>query len=258
MMRNSPTTSRLLRAASFSFLGLAAGITAAPALAGPVLVSRESGLRASGVSGAGEINLSNGSGDFNLFADELTAGDATAARSAADQHSQPRVEGPAGAFGGAVANGSARAAVDASAPDAFSSAESGFDLVFRVEDEPARVLLEGLFGAAGDATAGVKLYDADTLQPALSDEVSGTGDSREYRGEKVLPPGTYGLSVWAFVRGTPEDSTATYSVELSLAAAGTEPPPVTPMPLPPGAWAGLGGLLAVAGGIMRLRRSSQQ
>ena len=255
-MRNSPTTARLLRAASISLLGLGTGaFIPAASLAGPVLVSRESGLRASGVSAAGEFNLSNGSGDFALFADELeTGGPASAARSVADQHSQPRLEGASGAFGGAVANGSARAAVDAAAADAFSSAQSDFDLVFRVEGAPARVRLDFLIGAAGDATAGLKLYDADTLVPALADEVS--GDSREYQGEKVLPPGTYGLSVWAFVRGTPQDSTATYSMELSLAAAGEEPPPATPMPLPPGAWAGLAGLLVAAGGVLRVRRGS--
>jgi hypothetical protein len=253
--KTAPTGSpALVRAATLTLLGLAAGVASSPALGGSVLVSRESGLRASGASAAGEYNLSNGSGDFDAFTDNIHSDDAaSAARSMAQQHSMPRLDG-SGAFGGAMAKGTVRAAVDASASDAFSSAESDFDLVFRVTGEPARVLLQCSMDAAGDGTAGLKLYDVQTLNHTFADEVS--GDSREFSGEEVLKPGVYGLSVWAFVRGTPADSTATYDINLSLAAgAAEEPPPVvTPMPLPSGAWTGLATMLVVGGTAMRVRR----
>jgi hypothetical protein len=71
----------------------------------------------------------------------------------------------------------------------------------------------------------------------------------------MLKPGVYGLSVWAFVRGTPADSSAAYDVNLSLAAAAEEPPPVVnPVPLPSGAWAGLSAMVVVGGALMRVRR----
>src|SRR2546425_3983079 len=219
MMRN--TSRCATRTAALLVLGLSAALFARPASAGPTLVSRESGLRASGASAAGEYDLSNGSGDFDLFADSVGRDDAAAARSRAQQNSLPRLDGTTGAFAGARADGAAHAAVDPTASDAYASAESDFDLVFRVEGNPARVLLDCTLGAAGDATAGVQLYDTQTLEPAFADGVS--ADSRTSRGEKTLAPGTYGVSVWAFVRGTPDNSSASYSVNLSVAADATAP-----------------------------------
>ena len=250
----APTTApSLLRTAACSFLGFSAVVVASPAFGGSVLVSRESGLRASGASAAGEYNLSNGTADFEVFDDNLLGDDAaSAARSMARQRSQPRLDGAGGTFHGASAEGAARAAVDGAAADAFSEAESDFDLVFRVDGEPARVLLRCAMDASGDATTGLRLYDVETLEPAVVHEVS--GESRQFDGEQVLRPGVYGLSVWAFVRGTPQDSAAAYRVDVSLSAAGQEPPPVTPMPLPPGAWAGLGTMVVAGGAWMRARR----
>ena len=254
MPTTAPTTATsLLRTAACSFLGVSAVVFASPAFGGSTLVSRESGLRASGASAAGEYDLSNGSLDFDVFDDNLLSDD-TSARSMARQHSLPRLGAESNAFHGATADGAARAAVDASAADAFSSAESDFDLVFRVDGDPARVRLEYSIDASGDATTGVRLYDVETLEPAVLHEVS--GDSREYNGEQVLRPGVYGLSVWAFVRGTPQDSAASYRVDVSLAAGGEGPPPVTPMPLPSGAWAGLATMVA-GGAWMRVRRRAR-
>ena len=233
-------------------LGLTVAGLAPAALAGPTLVSRESALRASGVSAAGEYNLSNGSGDFDVFADAVRSDDAAAARSAAEQNSRTQLDDATGAFAGATAEGSARAAVDGSAADAYSTAESGFDLVFRVDDGVSRVLLDCTLDAAGDGTAGVRLYDTDSLEPAIMDEVS--ADSRSSRREATLSPGTYGVSVWAFARGTPDDSAASYRVHLTVAAA-ADPAPV-PMPLPPAAWAGLAtAALAAAASAVKRRRA---
>lgn len=245
--RNHPRASA--RLAALAWVGLSIGTVAVPALAGPTLVSRDSALRASGVSAAGEYNLSNGSGDFDLFDDTLESDGAAAARSTARQVSEPRVIGPEGVFTGASAEGSAQAAVDAGAADAFSSAQSDFDVVFRIDGAPASVLLDCDLLAAGDATAGVKLYDVDTLEAVFSDEVS--ADGRTSRGEQVLAAGTYGLSAWAFVRGTPSDSTASYTIDLSLAASAA---PV-PMPLPAAAWAGLVTFGLVVGAARRARRT---
>jgi hypothetical protein len=110
--------------------------------------------------------------------------------------------------------------------------------------------------ANGDGTAGFRLYDTVTLRPAFSDEV--TADSRAAGGEQTLVPGTYGVSAWAFVRGTPDASSATYSINLTVAASaapdpGGGPGPV-PMPLPAGVWGGLGVFVIVASATARVRR----
>jgi hypothetical protein len=237
------------------FLGLCAALAAPPAMAGPTLVSRDSGLRASGASAAGEYDLSNGSGDFAVFADAVGSDAAAAARSRAEQNSRPQIEGDTGAFVGATADGAAHAAVDGAASDAFSSAQSDFDLVFRVEGAPSRVLLDCTLDAAGDGTAGLKLYDTTTLETAFADEVS--GDSRSSRGDQTLAPGTYGVSVWAFARGTPDDSSASYHINLTVASDAPTPAPV-PMPLPPAAWAGLAlfAMVLVATPLSRRRQAA--
>jgi hypothetical protein len=245
-------TSAALRPAAALVTGLSAALCAGTALAGPTLVSRESGLRATGFSAAGEYNLSNGSGDFDLFADSVRSDDAAAARSRAEQNSLPRLDGATGAFAGALADGAAHAAVDPAATDASASAESDFDLVFRVEGEPALVRLNCQLAAAGDGTAGFKLYDTVTLKPAFSDEVS--ADNRAAGGEQTLAPGTYGVSAWAFVRGTPDASSATYSINLTVAADASQGPGPVPMPLPAGVWGGLGVFVIVAGATARVRR----
>ena len=211
--------------------------------AGPVLLARESDIRASGVSAAGEYLLSNGSADFAPFADGLLSDAAAAARSAAHQHSEPQLDS-AGVLSGASAEGSARASVDAAAADAFSDAETGFDLVFRVEGGPALFTFDGTLTASGDASTGLLLHpkDATEAPPVMSLDVA--GEERSVRQSTVLEPGTYGLSVWAFARGTPAESAASYVVSVSLDDG---EPGVVPMPLPAGAAAGLVGLASIVG-----------
>src|SRR5256885_11524278 len=126
-----------LRAATVSVLGLSAGFFTTTAFGGPTLVSRDSTVRASGVTPQGEYDLSNGSGDFEPFADDLHSDSAAAARSMARQSSRPLLEGDSGDFAGASADGAAKAAVDVSDSDIYATAQSDFDVVFRVDAKPA-------------------------------------------------------------------------------------------------------------------------
>lgn len=219
---------------------LAAGANGA--LAGPVLLARASDIRASGASAAGEYVLSNGSADFAPFTDGLLSDAALAARSSAQQHSEPRLDS-AGVLAGASAEGSARAAVDVGAADAYSDAETGFDLVFRVDGGPATFTFDGTLAASGDATSGVLLHPKDdaAAPPVISIDVA--GESQSVWQSTVLEPGTYGLSVWAFARGTPGESAASYALSVSL--EGGEPG-VVPMPLPAAVWGGIVGLSGIA------------
>jgi hypothetical protein len=224
-------------------------LLAPAARAGTVLLSRESDLRASGASAAGEYELSNGTADLDDWSDALLSDDGSPARSSAQQHSAPTLD-KAGAFAGADAEGSARASLQAGVGDAFSDAATDLDLFFTVSDRSALLKLDGTLGAGGDASAGVLVRRAsDSGEPLLALDVSER--SKTVSESAVLPPGTYGLSVWAFARGTPDESTASYAltVTLSEAQAGG-----TPMPLPAAAWAGAAGLSAVALLVTRARR----
>ena len=79
----------------------------------------------------------------------------------------------------------------------------------------------------------------------------------ELIGEQKLAPGTYGVSAWAFVRGTPDASSATYSINLTVAADASPGPGPVPMPLPAAAWGGLGlfGIVTVV--TTRVRRRAE-
>ena len=235
------------RAAVYVAVVLVGSAFSSPAAAGPVLLSRESDIRASGASAAGEYRLSNGSADFAPFADNLQSDGAAAARSSAHQQSRPQVD-PSGLLSGAAADGRARAAVDANVADAFSDAETDFDLVFRVEGGPTLFSFDGTLAASGDASTGVLLHPDDGAHapPVFSIDVA--EETRAVRQSTVLEPGTYGLSVWAFARGTPAESEASYSLSVSLKDG---EPGVVPMPLPAAAGVGLIGLTVV--GLMTYR-----
>ena len=224
--------------------------SAAPrARAGTVLLSRESDLRASGASAAGEYDLSNGTADLSEWSDGLFSDDGAPARSSAQQHSTPRVD-KAGAFLGASAEGEARASVDAGVDDAFSDAASGFDLFFTVADKSALLKLDGTLTAGGDATAGLLvLRPSDSGEALLSFDIADRSESVSE--SVVLVPGTYGLSLWAFARGTPGESSASHNVTVTLSDAQAGG---TPVPLPAAAWAGAAGLAVVAMAIARTRR----
>jgi hypothetical protein len=235
MIRHTP------RASLCVALVLVVTVFAARAAAGPVLLSRESDIRASGASAAGEYQLSNGSADFAPFEDGLLSDAAAAARSSARQQSRPQVDA-GGTLSGAAADGTARAAVDADVADAFSDAETDFDLVFRVEGGPSLFTFDGTLAASGDASSGVLLHPKDGAEapPVFSIDVA--EETRDVRQSTVLAPGTYGLSVWAFARGTPAESEASYTLSVSLKDG---EPGVVPMPLPAAAGVGLIGLTAV-------------
>lgn len=243
MIRNPLPTSCL------ALLALLAALPPGAASAGLVLVSRESDILATGASSAGTYRLTNGAGDFGAFAEALRSDDAAAARSAAQQFSQPDLD-PDGTFTGASAEGAARAIVDGGVADAFSDAQTDFGLVFRVDTVAALLTFDATLSASGDGTTGASIVDADNgeAMPLLTTEVA--GETRDFREKVFLPPGTYTLSLWAFARGTPAESAASYTMSLSL--QGAVPGPV-PMPLPAGAWAGFAGLGAVALMTLRVR-----
>jgi len=235
------------------FACLFGAFAAAPrAAAGPVLLTRESDIRATGASAAGDYDLSNGSGDFAPFADDLASDAAAPARSSARQQSHPQVDA-GGILAGATADGSARAAVASGVGDAFSSAETDFDLVFRVDHAPTLFAFDATLAAGGDASTGVNLNpkDNDGAAPVFSLDVA--SETRTVRQTALLQPGTYGLSVWAFARGTPAESAASYSISVTLREGD---PGVMPVPLPAAVWAGLAGLSVVAMVTFRLRKSS--
>ena len=249
MMRHTPR-----RAAAMSFLCFTAALLCAaqPASGAAVLLSRQSDLRASGVSAAGEYSLSNGSGDAAHFADTLLSDEAATARSMADQQSAPRMDG-SGGLAGASAEGAVSAFVDRDEIDAFAEAQSTFDLVFRVEGSPALLTIGGALAAAGDGSAALRGYEVDSGDSPVSEEVN--GDEYSVNRTALLSPGTYGLSAFAFARGSSGEGTAFYSLDFTLQDAGN-PGPV-PMPLPPAALAGLFGLAAVAGLKLRRRKAAQ-
>jgi hypothetical protein len=173
------------------------------------------------------------------------------ARSAAQQHSRPSLDA-GGGLAGASAEGSARASVDAGVGDAYSNAETDFDLVFRVDGAPALLTFDATLAASGDASSGVVLHNKDDNEapPVFAFDVA--EESRVVYRTAVLEPGTYGLSIWSFARGTPDESAASYAMAVSLADG---EPGAVPMPLPLGAWVGLAGLSAV--GCMTYRKRAK-
>jgi hypothetical protein len=230
------------RAAFVSLVLLVISFGGSGAAGGLVLLERESDLRATGASAAGDYDLSNGSGDFGPFADDLLSDAALPSRSSAQQNSAPQFDAT-GALAGAAADGAARAAVVTDIVDAFSSAETDFDLVFRVEGRPTSFTFDATLAASGDASTGVLLHPRDDPDAPPVFTVDVAEETRTVHRSAVLEPGTYGLSVWAFARGTPAESLATYSVAV---AVDNGQPGVIPVPLPAAAGAGFLGLSLVA------------
>lgn len=193
-----------------------------------ILVSRQSDIRATGASAAGEYRLSNGAGDNALFSDALHSDDSAVAHSSARQYSQPLV-GAGGVFAGAKADGSVRAAVWPGVADAFSDAETDFALVLRVERTPTLITLACTLGASGDGSAAISLTDRSNPEasPVLAAEVA--NDTRTLGETKLVPPGTYDLSAWGFARGIAEESSAYFTLDLTVQDS---QPTVVPMPLP--------------------------
>jgi hypothetical protein len=182
--------------------------------------------------------------------DNLLSDRAAPARSSADQDSAPNVAA-GGKLAGMSAKGSAKAAVDAGSLDAYCDAATNFDVFFTVDTKPTMFRLDAAMAAGGDATTGISLRRASAPDdmPLISIDV--TGESKLLSQATELPPGTYGLSVWAFARGTPAESAASYSVAVGLdeAQGGSG----APVPLPAAIWGGAMGLSGVALVVRRWR-----
>jgi hypothetical protein len=240
-------------------LGLFGMITAGSARAGTILLARESTIRASGKAGAADFNLTDGSQDFNGFADAVDTADAGVVDGphvSANQHSRPSMDDTDG-FTGAYAEGSVTAALQA-APSDTAQAVSNFDLTFEVLGVPSVVDFGGAVGVTGNGTTTVELSNETTGEILLSTEtVSGDGEGQSIQHSTVLQPGVYALSVEALVNGEPDESMAYYTVSLSISAmAGGDGGGVTPIPLPPALWSAAGLMLVTgaAGGYGKLRR----
>lgn len=218
--------------------------------AGSVLLTRESTIRASGTAGSADYNLSDGSQDFNGFADMVDTVDAgvVGPRVAANQHSRPSMSDEAGGgFTGAFAEGSASAEA-ADSPAKSGEAVSNFDLTFQVLGAPSLVSFGGSVGVSGDGSTSVALSNESTGEILLSQELlAGDGEGQSIEHSTVLQPGIYELSVEATVNGKLSESTAYYAVSLSISAISEDNGGGTPIPLPPALWSaasvlGAGGL----------------
>jgi hypothetical protein len=225
--------------------------------AGSVLLSRESTIRATGNTGAGEYDLSDTSAGFSDFANAIDTVESgmPGPRVAANQNSRPKVRQD-GSFAGAYAEGAASVA---GMPGDFAEAASAFDLTFEVLDGPAKLTCGGAVGLTGIGSTALLLTNRDTGDVVLMQELMGgpepTGHAIEH--SSVLMPGVYELLLTANVTGIPEDeSMAYYTMSLSVASADVPAANVTPVPLPPAVWSAAG-TLAVAGlvrGRSALRR----
>jgi hypothetical protein len=256
-----------LLAGTMSALG-----AAAPAHAGAVLLSRQSSLQAEGGGGSGGFDLTDATTNFDSYANDLSNANAGApATSNAHQFSQPDTAGHS--LQGAYAEGMVQASLNSS--KATAVANSVFDMTFEVTQTPVQYTFGGAFGSAGSGTTVAKLTNltsaGNTVFMTTTD--SSHGASHEIDKQGFLPPGTYGLKVWANTPGTSASSSAYYTVNLTLspvsnpAASGGRaaaqrkagalggPGPqaggVAAAPLPPAVWTGLVMLGGV--GVMTFR-----
>lgn len=241
---------------------------ATKAHAGIVLLSRQSSLLAQGSGGAGGYNLTDGTTGFGYYANDISDTNAAApALSSARQFSQPQTTGSL--LQGAYAQGSVSASV--SSPKSSAQARSVFDVTFEVTQTPAKYTFGGAFGSSGSGTAVAELTNmksaGDTVFNTTTDASHGVSHEIDQQG--FIPPGTYGLQIWANTPGTSLSSSAYYAINLTLnpvtnpvvGGGGAKPPGgggpqgggggAAAAPVPPAAWTGLmmlGGL-----GVMMLR-----
>lgn len=244
-------------------LGILGTLAVPAARAGTILLSRESSIRATGTAGApgGGFNLTDGSEDFNGFADMVDSVDAgvTGPRVAANQHSRPSVDSTS-AFTGAFAEGSATAEADENAGDNNAEAVSNFDLTFEVLGAPSMLNFGGTAGVSGNGSTTICLSNESTGEVVLSQELMpGSEDGQSLEHKAVLSPGVYELTVNALVTGIPSESSAYYTVSLSLApvldGSGDGDGGASPIPLPPAVWSAAAIMLAggAAKGLRKLR-----
>jgi hypothetical protein len=221
--------------------------------AGTVLLSRESNISATGTDGSA---LSDGSQDFNGFADAVDTADAgvVGPRLTANQHSRPSMDETAG-FTGAFAEGSASAEADRSTGDKPGLAVSNFDLTFQVLGAPSLVSFGGSVGVSGDGSTTVELSNESTGEILLAEELlPGDEDGQSIQHSTVLQPGVYELSVEAAANADAGESMAYYTVSLSISALTDDGGGgVTPIPLPAAVWSAVSVL--GAGGLIRATRA---
>jgi hypothetical protein len=220
---------------------------------GTVLLSRDSSISATGTAGdTGEYALTDGSQDFNGFADVVDTSSAgfDCPRVSANQHSQPALSGDA-AFTGAYAEGSVSTEAAAKGSDmAPAEALSNFDLKFQIVGEPSQAIFGGAVGVSGNGSAAVTLSNESTGEVVLEKLLlAGDGDGEQIEHSAVLEPGVYSLSIEAHANGQPDESMAYFSVNLSLAPVDDGGEGAHAIPVPPATWSA--GLLLVTGGVMQ-------
>ena len=246
-----------LRRATLSCVTLLAvlGFCAA-ADAGTVLLSRDSTIRASGNDGAADFELTDGSQDFNGFADTVDTTDAgvVGPRVSANQHSRPSLNDVTG-FTGAFAEGSV-SAEGGDGPAKTCEAVSNFDLTFQVLGAPSLVSFGGSVGVSGDGSTSVALSNESTGEILLSEEIlpGGGEDGQSITHSAVLQPGVYELSVEAAVNGEAAENMAYYAVSLSISALTDDGGGgVTPIPLPAAVWSAMS-VLGAGGAFRAVKR----
>jgi hypothetical protein len=250
---------------------------AAPCRAGVALVSRQSFIRATGGPGPNGFDLSDGTTNFGRFANDLSnapsddpSSGSVPVLSEAHQYSVPGITEQD--FQGAYAEGSVRAGVHT--PHSNAAAESNFDLTFRVTGGSADFTFGAAMGTAGTGTvmaelmnvtptvkpsavSGKRTATADTSgAPIFSSTLTPTTDhSNTIDQQGVLRAGVYTLRVHAGsddAAVSPDDSSAYYSMSLTLAPSSSTP--ATAVPLPAAAWTGLSVLCGVASAQVARRK----
>lgn len=192
---------------------------ASTARAGAVLISRDSAIRAAGVSGASNYDLQDGSKTFDGFSDLVDTADAglNCPRVAANQNSRPAVSVKDGGLVGAYAEGSASIEPTSGSDLGASNASSTFNLTFEIKDTPSLVSIGGAVGLSGDGSTTLSLLNKSTHEVVLERQLlisDGEGQSIEH--QTVLDPGVYELAVEASANAEPDQSMAYYTLSFSL------------------------------------------
>ena len=241
------------------------------ALAGVSLSSRQTALQAKTGAIDNEADpglMSDSAVSFDGFASfaQTIGGDRSAGTSAeAQQYSSASVGDETGAaFSGAFGEGSVRA--NAPVAGALATSSSAIELLFRVDDRPARYALGGVLGAEFGGSAEMRLSPvvADVVgEPLFVQSIApDTGESSSLMQESDLTPGDYLLQIQADAgdAGTHEgESSAYYSFSFSVSSLGEVRSAPAAVPMPTTGLVGGAGLasLLVGFAIRRLRLSGQ-
>jgi hypothetical protein len=239
---------------------------ASPAHAGAVLLSRQSTLQAAGGGKTVGYDLTDGTTNFDDYANDISNSAGAWATSSAHQFSEPQAIG--NLLQGAYAEGTVQASRSVS--DGTATARSVFDLTFEVTQTPVQYTIGGAFGSAGSGVTVAELTNLKSPGDAvfITTTDASHGPSHEIDKQGFLPPGTYGLKVWANTPGTSASGSAYYTVNLTLdpVSGGSGGKPVSKgsvmphgtgaaaAPLPPAVWTGL--MMLGGMGVMMFRSRS--